>query len=170
MQNINDLTKKDFFNYLTSLGITPAPHKNYRSDISHFHSWLNTKIKTLGSISESLTDAIPFLNSSTAHEYKSELANAKIPAKTINRRLSTLRHLSRFLTSTQLADFDFMMGIENISGSPKSRVNLNSAISEFRAHLEAEKASPNTIKNYLSDIRQFLSWLETNNHIPDSRF
>jgi len=29
--------------------------------------------------------------------------------------------------------------------------------------LEAEKVSKNTIKNYLSDIKHFINWLETRN-------
>jgi len=160
MHNLIDSTKKNFFNYLTSLGISQKSHKNYRSDISHFHAWLTTRVKSIGSFCETLGEAIPFLNSSVAFEYVSQLVNTGVPAKTINRRLSTLRHLSRFLTSTQLLNFDFMAGIENITSV--------SVVNEFRAHLEGQKASPNTIKNYLSDIRQFLTWLEANQEILNS--
>lgn len=165
MQNLFDFTKKDFFNYLTSLGISLKSHKNYRSDISHFHAWLKIKVKAFGSLCETLDDAVPFLNSSIATEYRSELLNARVPVKTINRRLSTLRHLSRFLTSTLIADFDFMGGVENVNDNKKSPINTSSVIGEFRAYLEAEKASQNTIKNYLSDIHQFLVWLELNNPV-----
>ena len=162
MQNTLDSTKRDFFNYLTSLGINPSSHKNYRSDLGHFHSWLAARLKAIGAFSESLSDAVAFINPGLATSYRSELMGAKIPGKTINRRLSTLRHLARFLTSSQLLDFNFMETIENVTTSKKPAVNSSSLVNEFRAHLEAEKASPNTIKNYLSDINQFLTWLESN--------
>ncbi len=169
MQNILDSTKKDFFYYLSSLGISPMSHKNYRSDISHFHGWLKAHVKAFGAICETLGDAIPFLSTKVAGEYKTQLLNAKIPAKTVNRRLSTLRHFGKFLTSYQTLDFNFMEGIENATSVKKPQANAISIINEFRAHLEAEKSSPNTIKNYLSDVRQFLSWLETNQETLNSK-
>lgn len=169
MQNTYDSTKNNFFYYLSSLGISLKSHKNYRSDISHFHSWLKVKIKSFGSICESLEESIPFLNPSLAGEYKSDLVDAKVPAKTINRRLSTLRHLSRFFTVSQIIDFNFMEGIENVTAVVKPKVDQISVLNEFRTQLEAEKASPNTIKNYLSDIRQFLAWLEANQETLNSK-
>ncbi|MEK7470837.1 MAG: site-specific integrase, partial [Patescibacteria group bacterium] len=93
----------------------------------------------------------------------------RVPVATINRRLSTLRHFGRFLTSYQTLDFNFMEGIENATSVKKPQANAISIINEFRAHLEAEKSSPNTIKNYLSDVRQFLSWLETNQETLNSK-
>ena len=87
-----------------------------------------------------------------------------MPLKTVNRRLSTLRHLSRFLVSTQVIDSDFMQGIENSTTAKEVkqiRISDHPSIEEFRGYLESEKISPNTIKNYLSDIKQFFNWVET---------
>lgn len=160
-----DKIKQEFIKYLDSLGISSKSHKNYRSDLTHFTSWAILKIRSFGSFAESLSETIPFLGKELALDYKNYMAKNSTPSKTINRRLSTLRHLSRFLTSTQFIDADFMEGVENIlagGGSARKKPQENSAINEFKAFLEAEKISPNTIKNYLSDIKQFMSWLEDN--------
>ncbi len=155
----NELSKS-FFEYLKSLGVSKKTHKNYRSDLSHFSGWLLFRLRHWGVVAESLTEAIPFLDTKLASEYKAFLTGNKVAKKTINRRLSTLRHLARFLTATQILDFNFMDGITNISSkAPSSDYPF---ITQFEKHLEAEGISKNTIKNYLSDIKQFISWLEEN--------
>lgn len=160
-----DLIKKEFVEYLDSLGLSPKSHKNYRSDLSHFLEWAILKIRSFGSYVESLSEIIPFLTDDLAREYKNYMRENAAPAKTINRRLSTLRHLSRFLTASQIIDSDFMNGIENIGANQKKKPEIKPVISNFKSYLEAERVSPNTIKNYLSDVKQFMSWLETNQHV-----
>lgn len=158
----SDSIKINFVKYLENLGISPKSHKNYRSDLNHFTGWLILKVRSFGSYIESLSDGIPFLNKNLSQEYKSFLLENKIPVKTINRRLSTLRHLSRFLTFSNLSGSGFMDGIENISLGKNDRVLPDSVLQSFQAYLETEKVSKNTVKNYVSDVRHFLSWLESN--------
>lgn len=155
--SLNKITK-NFFEYLKNLGVSKKTHKNYRSDISHFSGWLLLRLRHWGVMAQGLTDAIPFLDTKIALEYKTFLTGNGVAEKTINRRLSTLRHLAKFLTASQILDFDFMDGITNI---PTGRPSLiHPVIIKFEKHLEAEKISKNTIKNYLSDIKQFISWVE----------
>lgn len=172
MQKIEtDSTKKDFAKYLDTLGVSPKSHKNYRSDLSHFVGWAILKIRSFGSYVENLTEVVPFLNDSLANDYKNYMVENKHPSQSINRRLSTLRHLSRFLVATQAINSDFTVGIENISlfkntskpaVAPKVEVKQNDIVDDFKAYLEAEKVSASTLKNYLSDVRQFVIWLEKN--------
>lgn len=161
-----DSVKNNFVKYLSSLGISSKSHKNYRSDLNHFLAWAILKIRSYGSFVESLTESVPFLTPRLAQEYRSYMKENDFPDKTINRRLSTLRHLSTFLVTSQVIDSDFMTGIENISAIVKPKLQASPLVNEFRSYLEAEKISGNTIKNYLSDIRQFLTWLENNNQQP----
>lgn len=153
-----DIITQKFFKYLEELNISKKTHKNYRSDISHFSGWLLLSIRKWGILAEELIDAIPFINQKLASEYKNFLLLNKVAEKTVNRRLSTLRHLARFLVSTQILDFNFMDGITNISTLPEPRIHP--LIFQFERFLGEEKVSKNTIKNYLSDIKQFISWLE----------
>lgn len=157
-----DSTKNDFFKYLASLGLSEKSFKNYRSDLNHFMAWCILKIRSYGSYVNNLTEITPFLGSKLAAEYKAYMSENMFPKKTVNRRLSTLRHLARYLTLSQIIDEDFMGEIENISEAKIKRAGASPVINEFRGYLQKEKVSPNTIKNYISDIRQFLSWLESN--------
>lgn len=160
-----DSIKKEFVKYLDSLGLSPKTHKNYRSDLAHFIGWAILRVRSFGSYVDSLTEAIPFLTQDFAKEYKNYMTENKAPVKTVNRRLSTLRHLSKFLLASQVVDFDFMQGIENagsFASSTHKKQSIDPVMNDFKAFLEAEKVSANTIKNYLSDIKQFMSWVEAN--------
>jgi site-specific recombinase XerD len=159
-----DSIKTEFVKYLDSLGLSPKSHKNYRSDLTHFIGWALLKIRSFGSYAESLSEIVPFLNKELAHEYKNYMTENSTPSKTVNRRLSTMRHLARFLVATQIIDADFMLGVENIGFGIKKRPVTTPVVEDFKAFLEAEKVSPNTVKNYLSDIKQFMTWLETNHN------
>jgi len=165
-----DSTRKNFVKYLDNLGLTSATHKNYRSDLNHFTGWLILRIRSFGSYIETLSDSIPFLNKLMASEYRGYLFENNIPVKTINRRLSTLRHLSKFMLLSGLSDSDFMQGVENISEGKSFKKVPAEVLQAFQAYLEAEKVSKNTVKNYVSDVRHFLAWLESNQEILNSKF
>ncbi len=152
----------EFLSYLAALNISPKSLKNYKSDLNHFTGWIILKVRSYGAYVESLSEAIPFLNKNLIWNYKTYLLENSIPAKTVNRRLSTLRHLAKHLLASQALDFDFMEGVENTAQVKKYLFSAHPLINGFKSHLEAGNASSNTIKNYLSDVRQFLTWLEAN--------
>lgn len=154
---------QDFISYLLNLQISKKSLKNYKSDVNHFTSWMIMKVRTFGSFVENLDQAIPFLSTTTASEYKNYLSENKIPNKTINRRLSTLRHLAKFLHNKNITDFNFMEGIENRKyQTSKKEVSMQPIVDQFKAYLISEKVSASTVKNYVSDVRQFVNWLEKN--------
>jgi site-specific recombinase XerD len=158
--------KQKFLDYLKDLGISPKSHKNYRSDISHFSGWFLLIIRKWGVVTSEFSEAIPFINQKSATEYKLFLIKNKVADKTINRRLSTLRHLSRFLTASQILDFDFMEGITNLSLVSSS--DTYPLLPQFEKYLSKEKASNNTIRNYVNDVKQFLAWLESKTTQPQT--
>lgn len=149
-----------FSDYLTRIGISGKTFKNYRSDVAHFTGWIIFRVRTFGVSVQELTEAIPFLSDGLAREYKTYLVENNVSSKTVNRRLSTLRHLGRFLLESQILDFDFMNGLQNITLSENVKPDHGKLISGFQKHLEGQNVSRNTVKNYVSDIRQFLYWLE----------
>lgn len=160
-----DITSKEFIEYLNSLGVSKNSIKFYRSDLNHFTGWLLLRIRALGILAEDFTQAIPFLKPSFTQEYKKYLVKNTNATKTINRRLSTLRNLSRFLLESQILNFNFAEGLTNISTSPNGSVEklqIHPLVNGFQKHLEAEKVSQNTIKNYIADIRQFINWIDGN--------
>lgn len=156
-QSNNDKLVNLFFQYLDNLSVAPVTYKQYRSDLVHFSGWLMLKIRSHGSYAESLSETTVFITKKTAEEYRSFLSQNRVPISTINRRLSTLRHLGKFLLASQVLDYNFTEGIQNFS---LQKHNENKLVDEFKHHLVKERVSNNTIKNYLSDIKQFLAWIE----------
>lgn len=159
-----DKTTKEFIKYLESAGISTNSVKFYKSDLNHFTGWFLLRIRSLGILADELTQAIPFLKTSHCKEYKKYLLENKVSVKTINRRLSTLRNLSRFLLQSQILNFNFTEGLTNITTAGEEKVQIHPLIEGFQKHLEAEKVSKSTIKNYIADIRQFIGWIEENDN------
>lgn len=158
----SDKFLKSFFEHLTKGGISSNTLKSYKSDLSHFSGWMMFKVRTWGIFAETVIEIIPFINNKLAQEYRHFLVQNQVPFKTINRRLSTLRHLAQFLLLSQIVNFDFMNGISNISTVTNDSTSIHPLLAEFEKKLEAEKVSKNTVKNYVSDIRHFINWLESN--------
>ena len=165
----SDFIKIEFIKYLDLRGISSKSNKNYKSDLSHFTSWAILKIRSFGSYVESLTEIIPFLSSDLGIEYKNYMIENTMPVKTVNRRLSTLRNLAKFLLETKSLDFDFTQGLKNMGSTTSAPVKVNPIFDDFKLYLVSEKVSPNTIKNYLSDIKHFLFWLEENQKVVNSK-
>jgi len=152
---------KSFENYLlNSTRISKKSLKYYRSDLSHFIGWLFLKIKTLGILADDFNQAIPFLSYDLLKKYKSYLISNKVALKTINRRLSTLRHFSKYLVLNDLLQFDFMDKIQNVK-KQDSNILQNDLTKEFSKFLKSQKVSQSTSKNYISDIKQFISWINS---------
>lgn len=161
MQLTNESTIKNFLNYLLTSGKSKISIKNYKSDISHFLAWAVLKLKSFGTYAESFLEITPFINRDFFTNYKNFMIENGTKTKTINRRLSTLRGFSRYLASEQIIDLDFMEGIQNTGiGIPtKVQEKTQDIVEKFRESLtKNKKTKPNTVKNYISDVRSFLAW------------
>lgn len=169
MQLKNDNTVKEFLNHLLDQGKSSVSIKNYKSDINHFLAWATLKLKTFGTYAENLLEITPFIDSNFFSDYKNYMIKNSVKIKTINRRLSSLRNLSNFLFNSQVLDKDFMQGIQNvgIGLGTNSRLLDTEIVERFKAALEKEKVSDNTIKNYLSDVRSFLTWYNQKGELPN---
>jgi len=158
-KTMKDRITQLFLQYLKSCNVSEKTLRYYKSDLALFTAWLVFKIKSLGADCENLQEALPFLTNKTAEEYKEFLIKNGNSVQTINRRLSTLRILSKFLLDTNLLSFNFAKNIKNISKAVMVPP-LERAAAEFSNYLEAQKASFLTRKNYLADINQFLRFIE----------
>jgi len=170
MQLTNDKLILNFISNLQNERKSKVSIKNYKSDISHFLAWATLKLKSFGTYAESVSEIVPFISRKFFTEYKGYLVENKIKTKTINRRLSTLRNFSHFLYSIQVFDADFMEGIQNAGiGNPESvQVKYQDIVDKFRESMSANgKVSANTTKNYVSDVRSFLAWVEQKGELPN---
>ncbi len=146
--------------------------KNYLSDFRHFLGWLTFYFKS--------KNEYVILNSSrlagqvqhdTIEEYKSYLVENRIPTKTINRRLSTLRKFCSFCISQGWMKENPAKKIGNVIPVNSSVIPAKAGIqkkwiphqvrddilNQFKQDILKENLDQKTITNYLDDIQEFLS-------------
>jgi len=167
-----------FRTHLISQGCSSLTVKNYLSDVKNFFDWLAQKT---GIHYQVVGEAIfGIFTQETILEYQQDLLTAKTPSSTINRHLSALRKLGEFARNQGWLLENPAAKIGNVTAKQyrfsggdrlpaEVSVQTKGALPEwtillddFRNYLEKEKTNPLTIKNYLSDLRHFLAWLEGN--------
>jgi site-specific recombinase XerD len=156
---MNDELLISFNEFLDKGSISKGSLRNYRSDINLFLSWLFQKLDSIGTHISKISESIPFLNESIVNDYITLLRQKKLPAPSINRRLSSLRHFSKFLVVRQITVSDFMEGIGNVGIEKSNRPNYQPLIDKYSRFLTGSQLSPNSRRNYVSDARGFVSWL-----------
>lgn len=142
---MNDIVS-EFIAYLKGLEHTPSKStiKNYRADINRFISWYQKQYYKA------------FNPTLISPEIVSEYKKTKdISARSIERHLSSLRRFFSFLKEKGT--------VENLPFEPKlaSMMKNNDPykLRDFKNYLYVYNSSNLTIKNYISDIRQFMDWL-----------
>jgi len=168
-----------FKNYLYSERISSSSIRCYLSDLRHFFAWFTFFLKSnnipLSPLSPSECSSChnkintkiyssllsKYINRKTLEAYTSYLENNKVPEKTINRRFSSLRKVGSFCKAQNWITMNSFDTLRNISLKDTFREN-KFHLGEFQNNLKKEKASKSTVKNYLSDIKQFLAWNKKN--------
>lgn len=164
-----------FKEYLKAKSLSKVSQKNYVSDSRRFLLWhyhaFNLKTKTPFEIS-----LVRLIDGSTLATYRSRLIQTKTPLKTINRYLGSLRLFGLFLKATNLKITNPSSNLINVTPEDMNPVNpelgLNndtkpnkgyqSTLSSFKLTLINQHLTKSTVKNYISDVGQFLNWLKTN--------
>lgn len=129
-----------FSDFLIQRGVSVKTRKNYRSDARHFLRWFNRPLKTV-------TPAL-------INEYK-KYFSSNTPQATVNRRLSTMRTFFAFCVHSGMLLENPTTKIASFS----DYLNPKMLLAHFQANLEREGAAKATIKNYGTDVRQFLTWV-----------
>jgi site-specific recombinase XerD len=143
-----------FKKFLLAENVSPITLKSYLSDLRHFLGWTILKLKAQNKKNFENLSSLEFLNQideSLVEEYKNYLVVNAIPAKTINRRLSTLRKFFSFCISQGWLKENPAKKIQNL------KLNIDSIISSFALSLEKENLDQKTIKSYLEVVQEFLS-------------
>ncbi|HYM65290.1 MAG TPA: site-specific integrase, partial [Candidatus Sulfotelmatobacter sp.] len=143
-----DLTSA-FKNYLFSQDKKPSKVtvKNYLSDINHFIRWFESKYSKPFSPQE--------VNRQTIEGFKLDNTEA-FSASSLERHFSSLRKFFYFLKlegKISSDPFKPLVSEANASLDPWH-------IKDFKSFLYVYNASHLTIKNYIIDIKQFLTWAE----------
>jgi len=130
---------------------------NYLSDLRHFLGWLIFRLKNYN-IELDLENLSNFnllaenITQSNLEQYKGYLVQNKIPHKTINRRLSTLRKFCTFCISQGWMKENPAKKIRNASDTNFSLLN------EFKKALEQSELEKNEINETVENIQEFLNF------------
>lgn len=144
--------------FLISQKFSHSTVKNYLADLNHFLAWLANKTAVRY---QSVGSAIlQLVSRQTIEDYKNFLVAGDVPSTTINRRLSALRKLCQLAKTQNWLKANPMDDIANIGIIDANASPAEQILEEFKKHLEKGQASDLTIKNYLSDLRHFLGWIE----------
>ncbi len=135
--------------------------RNYLQDSEHFFSWLASQIKN-SSLQALLSEPNKVSQNITARkliDYRRFLEKNEVSPTTINRRLSSLRQLTKFFLSQGWLKEDPTKKLTNISKEIETD-KTSQILERFAKALKEEGKNQTTIRNYLSDVRGFLEWRE----------
>lgn len=138
--------------------LSAATVKNYVSDTDQFLRWLARRLQVETVQPIQLTGAV-------FADYLRRLNDPHQPIgpATAERRLSSLKRFGRFLHAAGMCDIDPAAGLAPAAIRP----TIARLISGFKAELKRQKLSPSTIKNYVSDVYNYLLWANENIKITD---
>jgi site-specific recombinase XerD len=144
-----------FKSYLLQGKDTPSKVtvKNYVADVRKFVKWFENRF--LRAFSPRLVTkevVAEFKNQLSSHNSQSQI----VSASSLKRYLSSLRKFYQFLSERQMVDTNpFEINLPEVQ-QPIDAWHLK----EFKNFLFLSHASKPTIKNYLVDIKQFITWFE----------
>ncbi len=151
--NLSNL-QASFRNYLLAEINSRLTVKNYLSDFRHFTAWLLFFIDNSALFEDSEDSLVSFITEQTILDYREYLMQNKLPYKTINRRLSTLRKFCTFCINQGWMKNNPAKKVTNI----KNQRDLSSGqiLAEFKNYLEEKDLPPLTIKIYQNTIQEIL--------------
>ncbi len=151
----------DFKKYLSVQNISSGSLRSYLSDVRFFLNWFFFFLHENHLTDNfSPSDSFVYLNEGVLNSYKHYLIKVNTPLKTINRRFSSLRKFGVFCQSQKWCSLLVFDTLKNISVEEKPFPEDVYHLEEFRINLWKDHSSKATIKNYLNDVKQFLTWTE----------
>lgn len=137
-----DILERSFIQFLETQGASEKTRKNYKSDLRKFFAFMSDR---------------PFTPEALVN-YQSQLTK-DVAIATRNRHLSTLRSFLQFCHSQGLiANFFYSSLLAALTIQKPDKTSKEALLSSFEEYLQSEGASRSTIKNYVADVRQFLTW------------
>ena len=160
-----DNLEASFKVFLTAGNKNKVTIKNYLSDIRHFLGWLTLYFRAKSLSKEQLSTNnnesfiwLSLINKQTIFDYRSYMKENRLPDKSINRRLSTVRKFCSFCISQGWLKENPAKQIENVGLMERPKIlTQKDVLLQFEQSLLDENLDNQTIKNYLSTAQELLS-------------
>ncbi len=140
---------------------SPATVKNYLADISRFIRWYEARFNAPFSTNSIPADIIQLYKreSILSSDLSQQPAGSSyISERSFARHLASLRKFFQYLKDTYHIPHDPFA----IPTQPKPlSIDDRWQLTIYKDYLFTHKASHHTIKNYINDLRQFVTWLES---------
>jgi site-specific recombinase XerD len=153
-----------FETVLINSGKSTKTKTNYKSDLNHFLNWISKLFVKLEIYPKNESDFLSYIQPETITAYINWQQKCFTPIATINRHLSSVRMFFRVANTSQIIKNNPTKFINNVKIiTPNSQTKPSSMIGEFKISLLREGAAKSTIKNYSSDIADFIFWITNTN-------
>ncbi|OGG11435.1 hypothetical protein A2Z00_05630, partial [Candidatus Gottesmanbacteria bacterium RBG_13_45_10] len=126
-----------YLEFLQEQGVSKITQKNYRTDLHHFFGWISrSKQINEPQQNDNPQDLLKQVTPELLSNYRESQILDKIPASTINRRLSALRMFFKCALSQRWSTQNPTLSIKNISKSPQ---NTQTTLNAQAEHLLTEE-------------------------------
>jgi len=123
-------------------GLSAVSKRNYLSDVKQFINWLQA-----GNGNNDLDKSNRIISEDDLTSYYNYLVNENRPAKSINRKLSSLRHFFDYCLSHGLITDNYAKGIPNIS-------QILTVFENFALETDLTEGEKNDIDDFLVFLNQ----------------
>ena len=151
--------EKMFSDFLNKQCVSDKTISNYCSDVRHFLDWATTNNSQMFS---GVKESAMFFSTVTPEllaAYRDSQMTAGIPTSTVNRRLSSIRMLFKAAIDMGITMTNPTQTLRNINNPvAEPDQTIEGMLGAFEQSLRHEGAANNTVKNYVSDVQQFLIW------------
>ena len=132
-------------------------------DLAPCRSWLQNKNYSGSTVRNYLVDINKYL-ASTDSPFKTESLTTYLQSistdPNLPRVLSSLNKFCQFAYSQNLISENPLKPVIKTINKP-APITIDTVVNEFKANLTKHHSSESTIHNYINDLHQYISWLET---------
>jgi site-specific recombinase XerD len=148
-----------FNSFLNNQGVSDKTISNYCSDVRYFMDWVTTNNASMFSDVQSPSAFFSLITPELLSAFRDTQVTIGIPTSTINRRLSSIRMLFKWATDAGVTFTNPTQTLRNINTPiDVPAQTMEGMLGAFEQSLRLEGAADSTIKNYVSDVQQFLIW------------
>jgi len=145
--------------WLKAKNYSDSTSRNYLADFGKYLNYVNHLPQTV-SLDPAHPPGIHIFSPDILSLYVSYLSDKN----NAGRYLASLNQFCQFALDQHLISQNPLKTVLKQHHHPEnlaSDTNLNRLLELYQQHLINQKTSPVTIKNYLNDLHQYISWLET---------
>lgn len=162
--NYQSVIEFNFEIFLKRHGCSDKTRRNYRSDLRNFFDWLIQTILSTQFTHLNVGHLVQATTIESISGYKISLTESSTPHATINRRLSAVRMFCECAVENSWMQTNPAAVVPNVVSKKLSAIETDSQmLKDFETYLKSGGAARTTIRSYINDIREFLTWYATEN-------